>query len=502
MEVKKSYKQSIVACLFLLALAFLVYVNTFDSVWTYDDFPVIVDNPDSHSWAGFLKNSYPSRPLRELTYLLDHALFGMNPAGWHIQNIFWHGLNAGLLCILLVKLGTTRLLAWTAALLFLTHPLAVEVVANISHRKDSLALAFILLATLTYQKALVSTTRKRILLLFLTTVCYLLSYMAKQVAVLLPVMLMVFEAGFVPKDKRFLLRYTKLWVALIGIGALSGLTWLFCFGGLEKFTVTIGFNLTKFNFYEPASPAIYYATVLSSFCRMLFRVVWPVNLAAEYAFPVPTSFADPWSLGGLAVLALIIGGLFVSYRRNSLVFFGLTWGMLFWLPVSNIWPLAYFAADRYWYVPLAGFCILVAKAIDALFEKRRSWQIFVVAVILVIMVTLTWQQSKVWQSPMALWTQAVAVSPSSPFALNNLGASYLVEGDAVMAKKIFEQSFSVNPRNPTSIYNLGMIAEKSGDHKNAYKYYMLFLQEPGNNYQEHMKAVRRYLRKFYGIEVK
>ena len=78
----------------LFVLAFLAYANTFGNGWTYDDFPVIVENPDVRSWAEFLRNSYPGRPLRELTYLFDHALFGLNPAGWHLQQIFWHALNA------------------------------------------------------------------------------------------------------------------------------------------------------------------------------------------------------------------------------------------------------------------------------------------------------------------------------------------------------------------------------------------------------------------------
>ena len=40
------------------------------------------------------------------------------------------------------------MVAWFAGLLFLVHPLNVEVVANISHRKDSLMLFFVQLALL------------------------------------------------------------------------------------------------------------------------------------------------------------------------------------------------------------------------------------------------------------------------------------------------------------------------------------------------------------------
>ncbi|MGE4345524.1 MAG: hypothetical protein AB7F20_14840, partial [Geoalkalibacter sp.] len=53
----------------LLVLAFILYAESFGHQWTLDDFPVIVDNPDVKSWAGFLENSYPGRPLRELSFL-------------------------------------------------------------------------------------------------------------------------------------------------------------------------------------------------------------------------------------------------------------------------------------------------------------------------------------------------------------------------------------------------------------------------------------------------
>ena len=85
------YNQNI-RLLYILA-AFVLYAQSFNFNWTYDDFQIIVDNPDIRSWGAFLENQFHSRPLRELTYLLDYRLFGLNPFGWHIQNIFWHGIK-------------------------------------------------------------------------------------------------------------------------------------------------------------------------------------------------------------------------------------------------------------------------------------------------------------------------------------------------------------------------------------------------------------------------
>jgi hypothetical protein len=76
-----------------IVLAYCIFANTFANEWTMDDFPVIVKNHDVQSFHAFLKNSRPGRPLRELTFLLDHAFFGLNPMGYHIQQIFWLGLH-------------------------------------------------------------------------------------------------------------------------------------------------------------------------------------------------------------------------------------------------------------------------------------------------------------------------------------------------------------------------------------------------------------------------
>jgi hypothetical protein len=71
--------------------------------------------------------------------MLDVELFGVEPAGYHAENVAWHALNALLLLWALRRL-TGRL--WPSALvvaLFAWHPLHVESVAWISERKGVLS---------------------------------------------------------------------------------------------------------------------------------------------------------------------------------------------------------------------------------------------------------------------------------------------------------------------------------------------------------------------------
>ena len=142
--------QLLIPFVLLLGLAFLLFSNTFLSTWTYDDFKLIVNNPDIRSLDLFLKDSQPGRVGREISLMIDYRFFGLNPAGFHIQNILWHGINAILIMILVGRLGGSRFVALLSSFLFLVHPIQVEVVANLSHRKDSIALTFILLSVLSY----------------------------------------------------------------------------------------------------------------------------------------------------------------------------------------------------------------------------------------------------------------------------------------------------------------------------------------------------------------
>ena len=72
--------------IFLLSGLFL-YANSFNNAWSFDDFFVVLGNPDIRSFENFIENTYPGRPLRELSLMLDYYVFGLFPMGWHLQNV-------------------------------------------------------------------------------------------------------------------------------------------------------------------------------------------------------------------------------------------------------------------------------------------------------------------------------------------------------------------------------------------------------------------------------
>ena len=274
-------------CIFLLILTYVLFYQTFYNEWTIDDFPVLIHNPDIKSLSGFFNDTYPGRPLRELTLLLDFVFFGDNPFGYHFQHLFWHGLNAILVYLLARKLFSSSLLALLGAVLFLAHPLNVEVVANISNRKDSLSLVFSLLSVLAFGGAHQSSKNRRLVLFFGSIFLYLVACHAKQNAFLLPVLWLAYEYRFIPPGQRLLARLSpiKSLMILFGLGCTAYIAKLISFGGIGKLQQQAWAVINQNNFHAKPDLIDYIRLLLKAWGTMLQKIVWPVNLAPEYAVP-------------------------------------------------------------------------------------------------------------------------------------------------------------------------------------------------------------------------
>lgn len=490
--------------LLLAGAAFALFANTFGHAWTMDDIPVIVRNPDVKSLSAFFHDSYQGRPLRELTFLIDYSLFGLNPAGYHIQNILWHGVNAFLVFLLALRLGMSRAAAWIGALIFLVHPVQVEVVAQVSHRKDSLALAFSLLSLLTYASAF-APGRKKGLRLFAAALLFGVALLAKQNALILPLVLAAWELAFLPPQERFLLRRPPLAWSAAGVAVLAGALWVVSLGGPEAFLGSMRLGLLLHaNVFDGSGFSTWYAMVLKSWAFMALKLIWPARLAVEYTFPVPRSWFDPWVLGALAGVVLYGAALFTTWRRRLAVpFFALLWFALFYLPVSNLLPTAYFAADRYLYAPAAGFSLLVAWGLERLCGRRTAPLAAVAAVLVVVLAAKTWSQNRVWSDPFTLYSHALEVSPEAVYVLTNMGVGYRERGDIPRALEMLGRAVEVNPWFAPAYHTLATIHEQLGNRAQAMINYAKAVEVSPYfpPFAPTAEVIRAHLRDHYGMNL-
>ncbi|KAG5869905.1 hypothetical protein JTB14_017569 [Gonioctena quinquepunctata] len=150
------------------SLAFLLYYNTLDAGFVYDDRRAILSNPDLLSktpWTRILENDFwgtplsdsgshgSYRPLCVLTFRLNYLLGGFQPWGYHLVNVLLHCL-ATVLLIRVAKLilpkTKARVGAAVAGLVFATHPIHTETVAGVVGRADLAACNFYFLSLLAY----------------------------------------------------------------------------------------------------------------------------------------------------------------------------------------------------------------------------------------------------------------------------------------------------------------------------------------------------------------
>lgn len=473
-------------CALLILITALVYANTFANGWTYDDVPVIVQNPDSHSLAGFFENSRPGRPMRELTYIPEYKLFGENPSGYHVQQLFWHAANGCLLMFLFVALGMEPFYAMTGAVFFLVHPLQSESVANISHRKELLALFFSLLAMNSYIRAYMAEGKNRIYILLFVAVCCLFAVLSNQTSVTLPLTFVLYDYLFREERDRILLKRPFLLLAsLVFIAAYFVSRYQGLFSSEQLLTV-----YSKYSFVASRSFIPLWLADLKAFGFYLYNVLVPLKLAPEYhvAFSEQLFQLRAWLSAAVLVGAAYV--FFANRKQNPALSFGIGCFFVFYLPISNILPVSYILADRYMYLCLPGLSLLPAFLLQ---RFRIRWLSVAIGACLIVLAALTVIQNSYWKDEHTLWRHAVEVNPDSTWVQETVALSYLISNQFDKARQHAKIAISLNRYNTRAYLTLAKSEDRLGNLFEAIKYYENFCSFGEAEYPEDVANVKNYL---------
>lgn len=140
------------AALAVAVLVAVVYVPAcLENQFAVDDARFILENPNvvaPSGWRGWLALLVDPttldpvsvggifRPLRTLEFAVDHQLFELSAAGYHLHTLAWHVAAAVLAFHLLHRLVGSVVPAFLGAAFWALHPMSVEAVAWISGRGD------------------------------------------------------------------------------------------------------------------------------------------------------------------------------------------------------------------------------------------------------------------------------------------------------------------------------------------------------------------------------
>jgi protein O-mannosyl-transferase len=439
----------------VVAVVALVYANALRAAFVWDDLYLVVGNAAIKQLANvprlFWSDLFPVgidsgyyRPLQALTYAVDYALWGLNPAGFHSTNVVLHAATAVLLYRVGVRvLGSARA-ALASALLFAVHPLHVEAVAYVAGRSDPLAALCMLVAVLGFLRG----DRRGHML---SVAMYFVALLAREAAFVLPLLLMVLDRVPPRSSRRSIRQYVPY------AGAL----------GLYLVLRSLVPTPIPVAIIAPAPLGFRLLTMADVIVRYLALVVAPIGLHMERVVSPVTSVVEPRALAGLAVIGMIV---IVSIRARSTrawpLALGGAWFLVALLPVANLVPLATFMAEHWLYVPLMGLCLAVGWSVDAI--RPRAWRRAMtigLAVVLAVYGGLTMRQSARWSDGRTLYEYLLPLAPESARVRVNLAQVYQEAGELEPARVLYLDVVRLRPNDAATaeaLNNLGNIERAGG----------------------------------------
>lgn len=448
------WSSAMIACLLFVATAALYAPSLDNGFLTLDDYQLIVENrviqpPTANLarvWRGPIFQIY--MPLTYTLWAVESQAFrapgppgevGRLPAGpFHFVCVALHAINVALVFWLLGALRIRPLGAASGALLFALHPLQVESVYWITETKGTLSGFFCLWALIAYvrfvggsdlfrltqdQTATVTrpSTARRATWYLTATGCFALALLAKPSAVVVPVVALLIDVGWLRRTWWQSLAALGPWLALA-----AGLAWVA--KGAQ------GDELLEFVPQWQHRPIV----ALDALAFYARKLVYPVGLAIDYGRAPQAALKSigptlAWSALSLVLLAVLT----VGWRRRR------SWavaGSIFVAPLLPVLGLVSFSfqtystvADRYAYLALLG----PALALAVWLNDGRRWRVAVAGLLLLAAAGGNVWQGQFWQDSRTLFERTLTVTPESWLARLKLA---VLEGQAADAAMIAGQT--------------------------------------------------------------
>ncbi|MBI3502048.1 MAG: tetratricopeptide repeat protein [Bacteroidetes bacterium] len=466
--------------LIIAALGFLLYTNTLHHGYVLDDFSVIKENnivrQGIHAIPEIFKTSYRQgylsvkdglyRPLSLALFAAEWNYFPDKPGVSHFVNSMLYALTGFLLFLTLLRLFSHRLvsvekseaLAFIASVLFIVHPLHVEVVANIKSRDEILCFLFTV-SSLGFALKFTDEAKKKFL--FYSSLCLFLAFLSKETAitwlVILPIALYFFRE--LPLKKNFVTMIPIVVVTGIYLAIRSKVLQ----GALADDSVSIADNVIAGakTFSAHTGTAFY---ILGLYVIKLF---FPHPLSYDYSFnQIPVvEMGNMFSIlsllfyTGIGIYAAFI--LIKSFQDKShfsLLTSHFSFGILFFLVTvflfSNLVLLIGTSmGDRLMYFPSLGFCICISVLYVKFFRMENlkietgNRKLYPLLVILILFSYKTWSRNYDWKDNYTLYSHDVTLVPNSVKAHYYLGLELVkvvaeTEQDAEKKKKIYEEGIA------------------------------------------------------------
>ncbi|MCK5580362.1 MAG: tetratricopeptide repeat protein [Candidatus Omnitrophica bacterium] len=476
--------------LLILILGAIIYSNSFDNDFVFDDLSNIKNNPRIYHLFDFNKTEnhklnlhYYSRIIGYASFALNYQIHKLDVFGYHVVNFLIHILNTILvrwLILLILSSPKMRehpltehkdLIALSTALLFLTHPMQTQAVTFISQRLASLAALFYLLSLCLYAKARIRFINKKKYFSFflISGLAALCGMFTKENTATLPLAILLYEFMFLnfPRPGVKAKKRIKGWLLPAAL-----LLFILTIPATMSFDLSyiFGNRRTIINTPEIVTPLMYLFTQFRVICIYLRLLLFPVGQSLDHNVTLSYNFFEPAVITCFLTLIILLSLGAVHYKKNKLISFGTFFFFLTLLVESSIIPIRHVIFEHRMYLPSIGFFIVI---VSILFKITKNRRIFICSVCLItaILSSLTYRRNDVWQNAITLWSDVVKKAPGLDRGYDNLGSAYISIGAYQQARKMLKKAAELAPHNPETYSNLGLIYTKQEDIDSAIKHY-------------------------------
>jgi protein O-mannosyl-transferase len=458
----------------ILGFTVLAYLPALSGGFIWDDHNHVENNAVLFGPGGlqriWLSLSAPQYyPLVFTSFRLERALWGVNPTGYHWDNLLLHAANALLVWQLLRRLRVPG--AWLAAALFALHPVNVESVAWITERKNTLSMLFFLSSLWCFLRfdGDLRTLQPRACRYGLSLFAFLLALLSKTAVAPLPLVLLGlawWQRGRI--GRRDLLRTAPFFALVLLLVPITIL--------VERHT---GSEIVR------ADPL--FARLTGAGCAFwfyLYKAILPLNLMFIY----PRWQIDPATPLACLPGLLAVGAFLVLWRFRRVWgrawLAGLGYFVVMLLPalgLVNIYFMRYSLVSDHWtYFAIIGPLALAAVGITWAVEqlpRAVAWLKPVAgAMLLLTLGVLSFHQSSIYVEEASLWQDTLAKNPKCWMAYCNLGVSFAAQGRLDEAIQQYERALDLEPDFPEAHSNLANELAAQGKRDEAIAHYERALQ--------------------------
>lgn len=441
-----SLKLKLLTAALMAVLAMALYAPSHNYNFVYDDDAVVQDNRFVHKGLDGLKEIWTSsyfqgynpnmnvnafRPVPLTTFAIEYQSAGNNPGPYHITQIVLYGLTGFFLFLFLSTLlyKYHPILPIMATLLFVVHPLHVEVVANIKSRDELLAFLNFAIAAWLLLKYI--DTRK-IWLLVPSLLAFSIALFSKESAVttlaIIPAMLYFFRE----------IKWSKI---LLTLAPYLGLVIIF----LICRDNVIGNNPIESKFFDNSLLAAKGVERVSSNIMVLgfylFKSIFPHPLISDYSYNTLPNV--DWANYKVYLSLLAYGGLIYFLFKGLFRKKAYSFAIFYYFATISIFSSVLFPGfsvynDRFLYHPVLGICLLISCGLYHFIKKdkegfpSKDWRTFLSgnAIVLAIIVLLSSlaifkleNRLPDWKDRYVLFEKDVKKAPNNARMRKNYGGS-------------------------------------------------------------------------------